>query len=143
MAGTLGSGSELNMRLGTSGTYTSLLEPGVGCDTVAVNLDRDSRVVPGGGNYEITEVIDQVEGVVSFTVDENDTTRPLFWGKGLRRFGFEWTPNGGTQVSGKLWRRLCTRMRSVGLAGSLSHWPSTETPPRCSRMTWPLRLRRL
>ena len=101
MAGTLGSGSELNMRLGTSGTYTSLLEPGVGCDTVAVNLDRDSRVVPGGGNYEVTEVIDQVEGVVSFTVDENDTTRPLFWGKGLRRFSFEWTPNGGSQVSGE------------------------------------------
>ena len=101
MAGTLGSTSELNVRFGTTGTYTSLLDPGVGCDSVNVNLDRGSRVVPGGGNYEISEVIDQVEGVVGFTIDENDTTRPLFWGKGLRRFGFEWTPTGGSQVSGE------------------------------------------
>ena len=97
----LGANSAFGIRLGTTGSYVQMLGAGVGCDSVTTNFDKDTRAVPGGGNYEVTEVVDHIEGSISFEVDENLTTRALYWGKGLRRFSFQWTPAGGTMQSGE------------------------------------------
>ena len=48
------------------------IAPKSGCDEITYTGDADSRVVPGGGNYEITEVVDQKEIGFAYSIDEND-----------------------------------------------------------------------
>ena len=99
--GTHGAGSSLEVSLGTTGPFVEMLAPGGGCESYTANFDKGSRTVPGGGNYETTEVVNVIEGIITYSVDENDISRPLYFGKGLRRFRFRETPAGGSLRAGE------------------------------------------
>ena len=55
---------------------------------------EDSRPIPGGGVQIGSQLLGYKEGSSSFTVDENATTAPVFWGRFGRRFDVEWDPEG-------------------------------------------------
>ena len=65
-----------------------------GLDGFDADETQDDREIPGGGTQIGRQKLGYFEGTVSGTVDENEVTKPLFWGKNGRRFDFEHFPEG-------------------------------------------------
>lgn len=65
-----------------------------GLDGFDMNEPEDDREIPGGGTQVGRQGLGYREGTSSFTCDENDVTRDLFWGNMGRRYDFRFRPQG-------------------------------------------------
>lgn len=67
-----------------------------GFDGIDINEVQDDREIPGGGAQIGRQKLGYREGTSNFTVDENATTAPIFWGRTGRRFDNAYYPEGKT-----------------------------------------------
>ena len=121
-------GSGLYLSLGlTQNAETAISGIARGLDTFSLSNVEDQRDVPGGGDVMGKQALGYREGNAEFTVDENETTRPLFWGKNARRFYCTYGPEGNASGSPKFafeaiatithnWEERAVRRFQVSLA---------------------------
>lgn len=88
-------GSGATLKVAPSGdTQVDISVEAVGLDGINLSEVEDTREVPGGGSQRTSQQLGYKEGSSTYTVDENDTTAPLFVGRSGQKFDHEYSPEG-------------------------------------------------
>ena len=125
-------GSKLYLSVGLSKTEQVVISgTASGLDGFNLNPVEKQRDIPSGGDWMAKEALDYIEATCDFVVDENDTTRPLFWGRMLVGTITPMGREGMEEVCLRLSSRLSRLFRTTGrrslYAGSLLMVLLTET----------------
>lgn len=102
MARTVYGGTKVTFEIKLHGrtNYIDISASYRGSDGFNTTQNRGSRPIPGGGNQILNQVVGGATREISFTIDDNRYTRPIFMGGNGRRYDFRITRehDGGSQI---------------------------------------------